>query len=77
MITYLHIVNGEIKGEIEQDPTDITCLPPCDGKYCHELIRADRVTGLQTKLALSTEAAVMEKLSLVDKRSVTAKDGGV
>ena len=43
MITYLHIVNGEIKGEIEQDPTDITHLPPFDGKYCHERIRKDRM----------------------------------
>ena len=70
MITYLHIVNGEVKGEIEQDPTDITCLPPCDGKFCHELIRKDRMeTTLKAALSLATTAEVFGKMGLVDKRA--------
>lgn len=74
MITYLHIVNGEVNGEIDQSETDITCLPPFDGKFCHELIRKDRVeTTLKASLSLATTDAVFTKMGLVDKRAVAVK----
>lgn len=69
MMTYLHILNGEVVGEIEQDENAVTYLPPFDGKFCHELIRKDRVeTTLKASLSLATTDAVMEKMGLVDKR---------
>ena len=69
MMTYLHILNGEVVGEIEQDENAVTYLPPFDGKFCHELIRKDRIeTTLKTSLSLATTDAVMAKMGLVDKR---------
>lgn len=70
MMTYLHILNGEVVGEIEQDENAVTYLPPFDGKFCHELIRKDRVeTTLKASLSLATTDAVMAKMGLVDKRA--------
>lgn len=69
-VTYLHILNGEIVGEITSDEKSTTYLPPFDGKYCHELIRKDRVeTTLKESLALATKEAVFQKIGLVDKRA--------
>jgi hypothetical protein len=70
-VTYLHILNGEIVGEIESDEKATTHLPPFDGKYCHELIRKDRMeTTLKTALSLATTAEVFSKAGLVDKRAI-------
>ena len=68
-VTYLHILNGEIVGEITSDEKSTTHLPPFDGKFCHELIRKDRVeTTLKESLALATKEAAFQKIGLVDKR---------
>ena len=70
-ITYLHILNGQIVGEITSDEKSTTHLPPFDGKYCHELIRKDRIeTTLKTSLALATAAEAITKMGLADKRAV-------
>ena len=72
-VTYLHILNGEIVGEIESDEKSTTHLPPFDGKYCHELIRKDRMeTTLKAALSLATTAEVYGKVGLVDKRMEVA-----
>ena len=74
-VTYLHILNGEIVGEIESDEKATTHLPPFDGKYCHELIRKDRMeTTLKAALSLATTAEVFSKVGLVDKRADCASD---
>jgi hypothetical protein len=66
-------LNGEIVGEITSDEKSTTYLPPFDGKYCHELIRKDRIeTTLKTSLALSTVEAAFQKVGLVDKRAEVA-----
>ena len=68
-VTYLHVLNGEIVGEITSDEKATTHLPPFDGKFCHELIRKDRVeTTLKESLALATKEAAFQKIGLVDKR---------
>lgn len=70
-VTYLHVLNGEVVGEIEQDENATTHLPPFDGKFCHELIRKDRVENtLKASLSLATTDAVFTKMGLVDKREV-------
>ena len=72
-VTYLHVLNGEIVGEIESDEKATTHLPPFDGKYCHELIRKDRMeTTLKAALSLATTAEVFNKVGLVDKRAEVA-----
>jgi hypothetical protein len=72
-VTYLHVLNGEIVGEIESDEKSTIHLPPFDGKYCHELIRKDRVeTTLKTALSLATAAEAFTKIGLVDKRAEVA-----
>ena len=69
-VTYLHILNGEIVGR--SNPTRSRRLTsPFDGKYCHELIRKDRMeTTLKTALSLATTAEVYGKVGLVDKRAL-------
>jgi hypothetical protein len=68
-VTYLHVLNGEIVGEIESDEKSTTHIPPFDGKYCHELIRKDRIeTTLKESLSLATKEAAFTKIGLVDKR---------
>lgn len=72
-VTYLHVLNGEIVGEITSDEKSTTHLPPFDGKYCHELIRKDRMeTTLKAALSLATTAEVFSKVGLVDKRAEVA-----
>lgn len=70
-VTYLHVLNGEIVGEITSDEKATTHLPPFDGKYCHELIRKDRIeTTLKESLSLATKEVAFTKIGLVDKRAV-------
>ena len=72
-VTYLHVLNGEIVGEITSDEKSTTHLPPFDGKFCHELIRKDRMeTTLKAALSLATTAEVFSKVGLVDKRAEVA-----
>lgn len=72
-VIYLHVLNGEIVGEIESDEKATTHLPPFDGKFCHELIRKDRIeTTLKTALALPTAEAAFQKIGLTDKRAEVA-----
>ena len=70
-VTYLHVLNGEVVGEITSDEKSTTHLPPFDGKYCHELIRKDRVeTTLKESLSLATKEAAFQKIGLVGKRAL-------